>query len=154
MKRHLHLITLFIAIITLISCSKPHDFSYNNKDNGHYGDFNDQWLLINYWAEWCKPCIKEIPELNALAQSKKINVIGINFDVMDAEKEAQIIKQLHIQYPVAKGDFHLHYHYDMPVSLPTSILINPEGKVVSVLLGPQSQASIENMLLAASKQKN
>lgn len=151
MKQHLRVIAFFISTSALLSCSQPSDFSYNNGNNGSFNEFKGQWLVINYWAEWCKPCIKEIPELNAVAIHPNINVIGINFDAMDAAKEHEIMQKLHIEYPVVKGDFHLHYHYDMPVALPTSIVINPQGKVVKVLLGPQSQADIEKIVVESAK---
>ena len=47
-----------------------------------------QWLVINYWAEWCKPCRTEIPELNRLAvalEGQGARVLGVNFDALQGE---------------------------------------------------------------------
>jgi thiol-disulfide isomerase/thioredoxin len=45
-----------------------------------------QWVVINYWAIWCKPCIQEIPELNALNELPEVTVLGVNYDGAAAEE--------------------------------------------------------------------
>ena len=55
------------------------------------GELEGQWLLINYWAEWCGPCRKEIPELNRLAQHPQaaVQVLGVNYDGVQGEALAR-----------------------------------------------------------------
>ena len=49
-------------------------------------DFRGGWLFVNYWAEWCAPCLEEIPELFQLhASSAEVFVLGINFDQLEPE---------------------------------------------------------------------
>ena len=68
-------------------------------------DYKGRWLVVNYWAEWCKPCIKEIPELNALdAKYPQVAVLGVNFDgITGTELEAQKEK-LGIGFTVLEQD--------------------------------------------------
>lgn len=138
--------SLIIGLLTLFmlcACHSRADFSYSHGAEGYYSDFSGKWLVINYWAEWCKPCIKEIPELNAFAASNKdVNLVGVNFDILPLEKEQVIIKQLDIRFPVARAFLHEHYGYAMPVSLPVTVIISPEGKVHKVLSGPQTAATL------------
>ena len=46
----------------------------------NWDKYRGQWVLVNYWAEWCKPCLEEIPELNELDKAPDIAVLGVNFD--------------------------------------------------------------------------
>jgi len=74
---------------------------------GHSGDgdvrkdldpdtLKGRWVLINYWAEWCKPCLEEIPELNTFAEahSEQVSVLGVNYDGVEGEALAQVIVRL------------------------------------------------------------
>jgi thiol-disulfide isomerase/thioredoxin len=150
MKRDLYsftqLLIITFCLALLGACSPKADFYYSDGSAGTYKSFEGKWLLINYWAEWCKPCIKEIPELNAFASSNDhVQVIGINYDHLESEKEQAIIKQLNIQFPVAQAPLHEHFLYDLPRSLPSTVVITPEGKIKTILLGPQTIDSLEKV---------
>lgn len=148
--RHATIAMLLLGTTLLGACeskTEP-DFSYSDGSAGYYSDFTSQWLLINYWAEWCKPCIQEIPELNAFAAGNKgkLTVIGINYDKMPEEREREIIKKLGIEFPVARAHIHDHYGFPMPLSLPSTVIISPEGKVHRILLGPQTSTKLAQAL--------
>lgn len=146
-KKWQNLFFLMTGITLLISCSPTPDFTYSDGENGYFKDFAGKWLVINYWADWCHPCIKEIPEINTFAAANpQLHVVGINYDVIPLDKEQAVIKQLNIKYPVARAQLHKHFGYDMPTSLPTTIIISPEGKVTKILAGPQTvQTLSENI---------
>lgn len=101
-----------------------------------------QWSVVNYWAVWCKPCVKEIPELNALAaEQPTLQVVGINYDQPPKEALIEQSLKLGIAFPL------LLSHPDAlglptPRVLPTSYIVNPAGEAVAVLTGPQTHASI------------
>ena len=62
-----------------------------------------QWLVVNYWAEWCGPCRIEIPELNALAEQLKgqpVSVFGVNFDNVQGEELKSASEKLGIKFTV------------------------------------------------------
>lgn len=143
-RKPVHILLLLLpALLLLGACNSKADFSYSNGSEGKYADFSGKWLLINYWAEWCKPCITEIPELNQFAaDNKDANVIGINYDVFPIEKEQAIIKKLNIKFPVVRARMHEHYGYSMPMALPTTVVISPDGKVKKILAGPQTAETL------------
>ena len=67
--------------------------------------YRGQWLYVNYWAEWCAPCLEEIPELNAFHRADNgAQVLGINFDQVDSALMAQQAEGLDIAFPLALGD--------------------------------------------------
>ncbi|HEY9034482.1 MAG TPA: TlpA disulfide reductase family protein [Pseudomonadales bacterium] len=140
-----HLLAL-AGLLLLAGCNnpdKPADFHRLDGQPGHYADFNGRWLLINYWAEWCKPCIEEIPELNAFAAAHEdVAVIGIHYDAPPAERQQQLAGELGIAFAVIRGQPHRHFNYDLPNVLPTTAVINPQGRLVTLLKGPQDKASL------------
>ena len=59
-----------LCLRILISCQK-NDIDVFDGPNTNIGKLNGNWVVINYWADWCAPCIKEIPELNEFANEKR-----------------------------------------------------------------------------------
>jgi thiol-disulfide isomerase/thioredoxin len=105
------------------------------------------WAVINYWAEWCKPCIKEIPELNLLAQEyPKIKVLGVNFDGASGDELERQVEQLGISFPTLATDPSAELGTSRPMVLPTTLILAPDGTLKDTLVGPQTLES----LLAAS----
>ena len=88
-----------LCLLILISCQK-NDIEVFNGSNTNISDLNGNWIVINYWADWCAPCIKEIPELNEFAQENKdLIVYTFNFDQLEVEDLKPIAKKFDIQVP-------------------------------------------------------
>lgn len=106
--------------------------------------FRGQWLFVNYWAEWCAPCLEEIPELNAFhAEQADARVLGINYDRLEAPVMREQVAELGIRFPVAVGDPGKLLDVSLPEVLPSTYVFDPEGRRVGVLRGPQDRASLE-----------
>ena len=106
-----------------------------------------QWVLINYWAEWCKPCVTEIPELNHLARRQaELQVLGVNYDGITGEALSQQMRHLQIEFAVFAEDPSPQLGIARPQVLPTSVILDPRGEVVKVLVGPQSRISLMQTL--------
>jgi len=112
-------------------------------------DYKGRWLVVNYWAQWCKPCIKEIPELNALdAKYPQVAVLGVNFDgITGPELEAQKEK-LGIGFTVLEQDPSGVLGVAIPSVLPATFILNPDGQLVHSLVGPQT---LESLALATGQ---
>lgn len=102
-----------------------------------------RWVVVNYWAIWCKPCIKEIPELNQLAQQyPELAVVGVNYDGLSGPELDLQLQQLDIHFPMLDTDPAAELGTTRPVVLPTTLILNPEGQVDQVLVGPQTVQSL------------
>lgn len=134
-----------LAFLLLLCGCEQADFTTHQQQQGRFTDYQGRWLLINYWAEWCKPCIEEIPELNHFAQthSQQVALLGVNYDQVQAPLLQQQIAQLGIEFPVLLNDPAAHFGQQRPSVLPTTLLIDPQGNFVKALLGPQNEASLK-----------
>ena len=103
-----------------------------------------KYTVINYWAEWCKPCREEIPELNALASqyAKDVVVYGINFDGVNGEALIALSDEFGIEYPSADISLAQKLGIPRPIALPTTVIFDPEGKQIRSLVGPQTTESL------------
>lgn len=108
------------------------------------------WVFVNYWAEWCAPCLEEIPELNALHDEiDGARVIGINFDRLTPEEMRPQVAALGIAFPVAVDDAGEALDIEAPEVLPSTFVFDPDGRAVRVLRGPQTLEDLRAVMGAA-----
>ena len=108
-----------------------------------------QWVVINYWAKWCKPCITEIPELNGLNQDyDQVSVFGVNYDGSTGDELEQELIELGVEFPTLAVDPAEQLGVPRPRVLPTTLVIDPEGTLRDTLLGPQT---LETLTLATNQ---
>ncbi|NWL78148.1 peroxiredoxin [Pseudomonas taiwanensis] len=108
-----------------------------------------QWLVINYWAEWCAPCRTEIPELNAFAEQQRdkgVKVLGVNFDGLQGDELGDAAKKMGIQFTVLAEDPSKRYDLPRSEALPVTYIIDAQGKMRERLLGEQSAAGLTERL--------
>lgn len=105
-----------------------------------------QWVVVNFWATWCAPCLKEIPDLNALdAKREDLIVIGLAYEEITPEAmRAFYGEKVKPEYPVAIVDVYSPpADFDTPRGLPFTVLVAPDGTVGHKFLGPVTGAEIE-----------
>ncbi len=100
------------------------------------------WTFINYWAQWCKPCIKEIPELNELDNVDGYRVLGVNFDGAQGEELQSQLDTLQVAFPTLEEDPGPRFALEKPQVLPTTLVVTPQGKLHAVLVGPQTAETL------------
>lgn len=110
-----------------------------------------QWLVINYWADWCPPCKKEIPQLNLLAEQFKnqdVSVFGVNYDGLQGEDLQVAIKAFAINFTVLTQDPAVRLQLPRSEGLPVTFIVDPQGKLREQLLGEQTAAGLTAKLVA------
>jgi len=143
----LKIVTIMLAFF-VASCQEP-DF-LDTRGNGYrYEELNGKWLVVNYWATWCAPCIKEIPELNKLAEEHKdrVLVFGVNFDQPIGEEIQAQVAKMKIEFPVYSEDPSSDLGIPKPEVLPTTFVFSPDGKLHLTLVGPQTEETLLGALL-------
>lgn len=114
-----------------------------------------KWTVVNFWATWCGPCLKEMPELSALdAMREHIVVVGLAYEDTTAEDMLAFLKQRPVVYPIALVDvYDPPQDFETPRGLPMTYLIAPDGKVAKKYTGPVTAVQIETDIAAAGGPK-
>lgn len=107
-----------------------------------------KWVVVNFWATWCSPCLKEMPELSALHSMREhISVIGLAYEEIEVPAMQAFLEQHPVAYPIAIIDvFQPPADFDTPRGLPMTYLIAPDGKVARQFLGPVTAKEIETAI--------
>jgi len=105
-----------------------------------------KWVIINFWATWCVPCVEEMPELQAIAEEypDELIVFGINQRESAVEVQA-FANDLGITFPLLMNPDDqtlVNYHV---MSLPQTIIVNPNGEVVWRAFGPLNLDSFQEV---------
>ncbi len=140
------IIQLF-CILVLVSCQR-NDIEVFNGSNTNINDLNGNWILINYWADWCAPCIKEIPELNDFAaENKNIKVYTFNFDELEIDELKPIAKRFNIKVPSLVTHPRDIWGIATPPAVPATYFINPNGEIAVSLFRPQTKDSLNTIYI-------
>ena len=127
------------VLLSLLACSRQEATAPNLE----LEDLRGQWVVINYWAIWCKPCIVEIPQLNQLdTQYPQVTVLGVNYDGASGAELEQQKQKLGVTFASLELDPAAQLGIPRPTVLPTTLILDPDGQLVTTLLGPQTLASL------------
>ncbi|MFN7521105.1 MAG: TlpA family protein disulfide reductase [Lysobacteraceae bacterium] len=111
-----------------------------------------QWVVVNFWATWCAPCLKEIPDLNALDEGRDdVTVVGLAYEETTPDAlRAFYAEKVRPTYPVAIVDvYNPPADFETPRGLPYTVLVDPDGRVAKQFLGPVTGADIAAAIDAA-----
>ena len=117
-----------------------------------WSDLRGQWVAVNYWAEWCAPCLKEIPELNRLDADTDVTVLGVNFDGLQGDALGDLVGRMGIRFRTLTQDPANTLKWQTPLALPATFMINPEGQLVETRFGEQTRASLRELIERPTQQ--
>ena len=115
----------------------------------HLTDYRGKWVLVNFWATWCAPCLEELPDLAALYNAHKdtdLIVIGIAMEYPSVKIVQDFLKENPIPYPIVMGDYKIAKQIGAVTALPTSYLFDQTGKLVSHQSGSVTKDSVEKYM--------
>lgn len=137
-------VLIFMILLALPGCKQeaPNSLIFRDlKGNIHtLKNPKASWTFINYWAEWCTPCLHEIPALNTLYETRKstIRVFGVYFDEVSREDLETLANKYQIQYPLLVQRPEETLEVRLTGVLPTTLVLDKWGRVVDTLLGAQT----------------
>ncbi len=113
-------------------------------DTFNLAEHRGKWVVVNFWATWCAPCLKEIPDFNAFAKSRPdVQFIGLAYEEIERADMEAFLKDHPIDYPFAILDvYNPPADFDTPRGLPMTVLVAPDGKVAKTFLGPVTSADL------------
>jgi thiol-disulfide isomerase/thioredoxin len=108
-----------------------------------------KWLLVNFWATWCPPCLDEIPDFAALYEARKnrdLMVIGVAVEYQKPDEVKRFAEDLLMTYPLVLGGEGVSGQFGNVSVLPVSFLYDPSGKLALKRIGPLSKQELERYL--------
>jgi thiol-disulfide isomerase/thioredoxin len=146
--------SLLAALLLSFATAAPAFDLVDSKGKNHkLSEYKGKWVLVNYWATWCPPCLAEIPDLAALHKNKKNNlvVLGVAMDFQDPKDVLSFARNRAIPYPIILGDDRAIEQVGPVRGLPTTYLYNPNGKQVAYNVGALTQEAVQQYI--ADKKK-
>ena len=155
-------VTFFLLLVLCAAAFNP-AAAFDLKDSEgkaqRLADLKGKWVVVNFWATWCAPCVKEIPDIAAFAkaQGDKVRVLGVALDwdetgkrEADERKVKAFAKKVGLTYPLVLGDAKSEKFFGRLKGLPTTIVYDPAGKVAFRKTGTVTQELL-NRVLAGEK---
>ena len=131
------LMALLVGVLTQQNLKV--DFTTLDGQGQRWSHSQGNWKVVNYFAEWCAPCLREMPELNHFYQqhNEEIDIFAVSFDPLNKEQLTTLQKKYDIQFPIIDKLNTLPWSRP-PSSLPTTYILDADGKVQKQLKGEQS----------------
>lgn len=109
-------------------------------------DLRGRWVVINVWASWCPPCLREMPEFEAFYQRHKqtISVLGVNYEPSTAQDIQAFIKNKFgaLSFPILLSNGQPFGGLTLR-GMPTTFIVSPKGELVNTHLGELTAAQLE-----------
>ena len=148
----MRLLVLIAALFTALpSAADKVDFTLPDLEGKpvSLSDFRGKWVIVNYWATWCPPCLDEIPDLVELHEGnrdKDVVVLGIAYEEVNLDYLKEFVDSHFISYPVLRMAPIPVTELGPVLGLPTTYIISPEGERVARQEGPVTRKALEAYL--------
>ena len=130
--------------------TEPVNFTLQQLGGGEVAlsDYRGEWVVVNYWATWCAPCRKEMPELSELHEQRSdVTVLGLAYEDVEDNDFVEFLQESPVTYPILIVDVYAPPEpFGAPRVLPTTIILDREGRAVKSYLGPVTREAIERFI--------
>jgi thiol-disulfide isomerase/thioredoxin len=137
---------------------KAPNFSWKDNEGRivEFDAYRGKVTLINFWATWCGPCKRELPDLISLSRelaNRNIRFIGVSTDRGPniIEDVRSFANEQGIPYPIVISNDDLEEAFGNPRAIPTSFLIDADGKIVHTLVGLRTKESLSQEITSLLK---
>jgi thiol-disulfide isomerase/thioredoxin len=144
--------SILAALLLLLGIANPGwagDWSLKDRNGTDFtlSGLHGKWVLVNFWAPWCPPCLQEMPDLVALQQQHdNLQVIGVAVMYGSRKEVTDIVGKLSISYPIVFGNEDTAGDFGGLDGLPTSFMYSPSGKLLGLHQGMLTKAEIEQVI--------
>lgn len=149
-KNIISLIMAFILCVTCVAQAADGFVLEDMSGKEHLlSQYKGKWVVVNYWATWCPPCLEEIPDLVALYDSRKnkdVMVLGVVFDYEKVAEVEAFVDDMLMSYPIVLGNKKVAKQIGSAAALPTTFIYNPSGKLVKTKRGLITKQYIESYM--------
>ena len=129
--------------------SAPANFSVTDEQGKVHSlsAYRGYWMIVNFWATWCPPCLEEIPDLVALKEARKdVQVIGIAMEFQDSRQVLQFAEGMFVNYPIVLGDRKIADAVGRVDGLPTTFIFDPQGRLAQRHVGKITRQQLERVI--------
>ena len=139
MKKLIFILTLLTPFFSGSAYEMVKDFTFTDlEDKPHkMSDYKGKWVLVNYWASNCPPCIAEIPDIDRfyVDNKDKFTVLGMDTMGSNVEDIVAFAKKMSIHYPLVQYQDSTMLAFGIVMAIPTSYIISPKGEIVEKYTG-------------------
>ena len=150
----LPLLAIFLLSLSTVSAAANNFVLKDMAGKKHtLSEYKGKWVIVNYWATWCPPCLEEIPDLVALYDSRKnkdLVILGVAFDYQSAKEVTDYVNDMLISYPIVLGDDDVMKQIGFSAVLPTSYIYNPRGELIKTKHGLVTKQYLDSLLKPAN----
>jgi len=155
----------FLSIIVVLSffnlsnaAAETVDFSLPDLKGTikNLSDYRGKWVVVNYWATWCPPCLTEIPELISFHETHKDKdavVIGVALEDIELAELNEFVESYFLNYPILRKKPAAKSNLGIISGLPTSFLVSPKGEVIAKQTGGVTAKMIEDFIAEQKQSK-
>ena len=139
-----HRIPALLLALALAFPARAFDLRDTAGESHRLADYKGRWVVVNFWATWCVPCIQEIPEIAAFHKAHpEVVVIGVAEDAENAARVKQFAAKVGHDYPLVLSNDSVEKQLGSPRALPTTKIYDPAGKLVYDRVGRVTRKFLE-----------
>lgn len=146
----------FVAILSLfvgalVFRAMQFDFKTLDGKTWRLNQLEGKWVIVNHFAQWCAPCLEEVPELNLLAkriQGEDIALFAVSYDEMSDQALRDIRDKYNMKFHLVEQKYAQGIPGIKPKQLPATYILSPQGIHVETVLGKQTAGSLLDVIEA------